>query len=838
MIKPFKVRGRLCLIALLVFLAPWLAFLPTQVGAARKTASTASRSPDLQGFHLISEREGWLLADQRLHWTTTGGQKWEDVTPMDLGPSAIRAVEFLDPRHGWLVLTQTGESNSLTYSIAKTSDGGNAWQTQQLSLFEAGDPSALAGSVSLYFLDLQTGWLVIKRTTGSNFSLGTLFTTTDGGDTWTRLTLPIGEPVYFATAEAGWTAGGANGGELYHTQDGGHTWQLQVIDSPSTCIGRRLIYRLPVFDNPREGVLPITLVCGEETQVEFYVTSDGGQSWNLAAGAPVSGPAVLGDHVPLSVIDSRTWLLSIPNSQRLLRLSASGEVTFIASQSPQASGIYELDMATANSGWAKYMSGSCRSAPLPGGDQPPPVAISACRLDTQLLRTDDGGRTWAALPLPDLNPLASAAYPASLEAVADTAGSIRVLGRTEPFVGQGFDKCEIATLGQLQTWKASSPYGAVNLYIGGSCRACSNLGLTADLVSQANQQGWTFIPTWVGPQSACYGGGCGIISNDLVIAYDQGVSEANAAISAAIDLGLALPDGSGTVIYYDLEAYGGTDPTCRNAAKAFMSGWTARLHEVGSESGVYGSGCSSALGDFANIDNVPGAAWPADWIYNTYNPDATVWGVSCLSDGLWANHQRIRQYTGGHNETWGGVTLNIDCNAIDGIVANPSNGNCCGCGKGTSMGLTSQSSMGHAGAALTSYPSTPASSCAESIPEALLAQPDAGSEAVDAPEIPVGIGSHISREIEPTSITIHRDPVEAQRTPPASENYRITKSVFGSGGGEKTSTHYVMNSTQGQGTDLSQRQSASYVLAPGYWGQWTPLVFDHTVYLPLVVRNH
>ena len=42
---------------------------------------------------------------------------------------------------------------------------------------------------------------------------------------------------------------------------------------------------------------------------------------------------------------------------------------------------------------------------------------------------------------------------------------------------------------------------------------------------------------------------------------------------------------------------------------------------------------------------------------------------SSLPDGLWYNHQRLRQYTGGHNETWGTTTLNIDSNALDGFVA-------------------------------------------------------------------------------------------------------------------------------------------------------------------------
>jgi len=242
--------------------------------------------------------------------------------------------------------------------------------------------------------------------------------------------------------------------------------------------------------------------------------------------------------------------------------------------------------------------------------------------------------------------------------------------QTEIFVGQGFDKCEIPTLTQMQNWITNSPYGAVNLYIGGSCRSCPNLALTASYVSQLSQQGWKFIPTWVGPQSA----GCDLcgdkISNDPATAYNQGISEANAAIDVAIDLGLALADGSGTIIYYDLENYDTTNTLYRDAAKSFISGWTGQLHARGSEAGVYGSSCGSGISDFASISNVPDAIWSAHWLipYH-YRPDATVWDVACLSNGLWVNHQRIRQYAGGHDETWGGITLNIDCNVIDGIVA-------------------------------------------------------------------------------------------------------------------------------------------------------------------------
>ena len=80
--------------------------------------------------------------------------------------------------------------------------------------------------------------------------------------------------------------------------------------------------------------------------------------------------------------------------------------------------------------------------------------------------------------------------------------------------------------------------------------------------------------------------------------------------------------------------------------------------------------------------------------------------------------------------------------------------------------------------------------------------------------------------------------VELQRAPPTSASYRIPRSVFASGGGGKISTHYVMNTTQGQSTALNRRQSASYVLVPGYWSRWTPLAYDFRVYLPLVVKDY
>lgn len=231
---------------------------------------------------------------------------------------------------------------------------------------------------------------------------------------------------------------------------------------------------------------------------------------------------------------------------------------------------------------------------------------------------------------------------------------------------QGFDKCEIPSTSQMQTWWNSSPYYEVNLYIGGSARACSNSGLNASWVSTVSAQGWNFIPTWVGPQAPCTGYSSRF-SSDPTTAYSQGRAEANSAVTTATNLGL-ISAGRYAVIYYDLEAFP-DQSSCRTAAKSFLNGWVERLNELGHRAGIYGSACGSYVTDWATIANVPDDVWPAHWIYSTYNANATVWSVACVADSYWSNHQRIRQYAGGHNETYGGVTFNIDSNALDGHVA-------------------------------------------------------------------------------------------------------------------------------------------------------------------------
>jgi photosystem II stability/assembly factor-like uncharacterized protein len=651
---------------LIVLSWPTLLHLTPAAGAI---AQVEPKQLELAGFRLISASDGWLRLGQHLYWTRDSGQSWTEITPPTLGQSTLQTVEFVDARSGWLVSTQLEASGAVAYNLTQTSDGGATWRVTPLSLFARGDPDALAEATYLHFVDAQTGWLVVKRATSSNFSVGTLFKTTDGGQNWTELALPIGEPVYFVTPDLGWVAGGPAGDQLYRTQDGGQSWQAQPVGQVKLKPDEHLLYRLPTFADDKNGVLPVIVTNGVNARVEFYLTADGGNSWSLARTESLRREVTAGTVVSLAVLDTRRWLLIAPQSDRLLSLSANTSAARSISQGNWVKGIIELDMVSPSVGWASYGSGSCTTEP---GQNAP--AVIRCTQETRLLRTTDGGQTWTPLLLPGLDAVGAKRDRMVVESVTlsgekqgDHSMTGQALGdHTGIFIGQGFDKCEIASPSQLQTWLAASPYRIVNLYIGGSSRYCANAALSAALLAQLSQQGWQFIPTWVGPQAACttY---TSRISYDLDTAYNQGLAEANGALEVAANLGLTLADQSGAIIYYDLEYYEYTNTACHNAAKAFIAGWTAQLRGTGNHAGVYSTG--PILNGFAGIPNVPDAIWPAHWINTYYNPDATVWDVYNLSNSLWNNQQRIRQYTGGHNETWGGLTLNIDSDVSEGIAA-------------------------------------------------------------------------------------------------------------------------------------------------------------------------
>jgi hypothetical protein len=237
-----------------------------------------------------------------------------------------------------------------------------------------------------------------------------------------------------------------------------------------------------------------------------------------------------------------------------------------------------------------------------------------------------------------------------------------------PAAGLGFDACETPSTSAMAAWRGFSPFTSAGIYIGGINRACRNRALdTAGWVQTVVAQGWRLIPIYVGLQAPCISFGSAQISRDLFTAIAQGADAANDAANRALGAGLPV----GAPIYFDMEGYNNTDAGCVVAVRGFMAGWTNQLRSRAFRPAMYSSLCSG-IRDLAALYNDPNyprldAIWIAAW---NGTPNIFGFGGSCsLSDAVWPFHQRIHQYQGGHNETWGGVTINIDRNAVDGPLA-------------------------------------------------------------------------------------------------------------------------------------------------------------------------
>jgi hypothetical protein len=225
------------------------------------------------------------------------------------------------------------------------------------------------------------------------------------------------------------------------------------------------------------------------------------------------------------------------------------------------------------------------------------------------------------------------------------------------FVGQGFDACAAPTSATMQAW-LQSPYRALGIYFGGTNRACLQPELTAQWVAAQTAAGWHLMPIYLGPQASCT---TSTKPNkiDNARAGAQGRETADDAVVQARAIGLA-PE---SVLIYDMEAYATNDAACRAGVLAFISAWTARLHDHGYFSGFYSSMASGMADQIANY-NAAGYVRPDYIDFARWDQVPTVLDAA-IPPGYWWPQRRMKQYRGDHVETWGGVPINIDNDYLD-----------------------------------------------------------------------------------------------------------------------------------------------------------------------------
>jgi photosystem II stability/assembly factor-like uncharacterized protein len=193
---------------------------------------------DLQ---FVAGQSGWQLVHVgvgmnhdyiALYRSTDGGANWSRIQDPYNDTSLImscskNAMLFTDTTHGWL----TGDCNGVKAGVLlyKSTDAGSTWQAVTLptpanapGLYDLESPNA-CGSYDPSFFGNDLGYLSVRC---ANFGGSPvtytyyLYTTQNGGSTWTSSTYP-GADLYFFSADTGW----ALSPKIQHTTDGGATWK-------------------------------------------------------------------------------------------------------------------------------------------------------------------------------------------------------------------------------------------------------------------------------------------------------------------------------------------------------------------------------------------------------------------------------------------------------------------------------------------------------------------------------------------------------------------------------------------------------------------------------------
>jgi hypothetical protein len=280
------------------------------------------------------------------------------------------------------------------------------------------------------------------------------------------------------------------------------------------------------------------------------------------------------------------------------------------------------------------------------------------------LEPEMSARSAAAAAVLALTMVLAPFHPAAAEPNPVTPGDFR---------GYGFDQCLAPTQRAMDVWLNHSPFLSVGIYISGNSRACrSQPNLTPRWIGTQLRKGWRLLPITLGPQASCSDRFPRYDDDPVIIgrpgpgdrypaARRQGRAEAEKAVAAAKDLGIVRR----STLWYDLEAFDHTNRRCRESALAFLSAWTNKLHDLRYVSGVYSSaGSGIKVLDDVRVERpdaytLPDMIWIARWDGKANT------STSYIRDDGWRPGARVKQYLGGHNETWGGVTINIDRNFLD-----------------------------------------------------------------------------------------------------------------------------------------------------------------------------
>ena len=340
----------------------------TPTGAPGPTVQVLT-DVSLRTFQMVDAQHGWAASDHLVLRTSDGGRTWEDATPKDV-PSDVDPsfqVTAVSPQAAWMIVPDKEDFRKGT--LYRTSDGGQTWQSAAVPF----------GGGWVQFQDEAHAVLMADRGVAAGSQGVDLYQTDDAGATWNLIShvdpqnpsdqgIPFGgnkSGVTFRDSTHGWVTGfmPVDGGVyLYATRDGGKTWQPVQLDLPAGWQQAQIESKPPVFFGTQDGILTLR-ASANVGQLVLFVTHDGGDTWQATTTLQASGMVSIPSATDVIVWDGAMLHYSLDAGQTWQERTPNLDL----SQS-----LIALQFVDRNTGWALSQEAS----------------------GTRLYRTTDGGATW------------------------------------------------------------------------------------------------------------------------------------------------------------------------------------------------------------------------------------------------------------------------------------------------------------------------------------------------------------------------------------------------------------------------------------------------------------
>jgi hypothetical protein len=334
----------------------------------------------------------WAVVGDQLHLSTNGGDTWAqrslvpgvalDVT----SGNVLSSVFVLDASHAWTASPGPGSTvpyggqgptfDHLHVLVSRTTNGGATWQSVSIPGDWGGTQPVLA------FPDQQHGFLLLSGLRGGPGS--TVFATADGGAAWQRVggAKSLGSVFGASDATTLWAGNEGDAGPVARpildvSRDGGRTWtDARLPGLVGDIYVNDTLVAAPVFSGDDGAVAVVAGSTDNPPDVRFYRTTDDGGTWSLAARTDLNQNGSVG----VAVIDPEHFAV-IDSGPGQVTTTSDGGATWQRSQSSRVGAVLRLRFWNALHGVAVVEQ----------SNGPSPAA--------GLLRTTDGGKTWAPVSI-------------------------------------------------------------------------------------------------------------------------------------------------------------------------------------------------------------------------------------------------------------------------------------------------------------------------------------------------------------------------------------------------------------------------------------------------------